>query len=86
MPEVSRFLGITIAMYFNDHNPPHFHAEYNGEEACFGIETLEKIEGNLPPRICGYVIEWALLHQEELRKNWESLQKTGTFEKILPLV
>ena len=59
MPEISRFLGITITMYFNDHMPPHFHAEYNNEEAAFAIESLSKIAGSLPPRITGYVIEWA---------------------------
>lgn len=86
MPELSRFLGITITMYFNDHNPPHFHAEYNGEEACFEIATLKRIDGSLPPRICGYVVEWTLLHQSELQNNWQSLQMDGTFEKIMPLV
>lgn len=86
MPELSRFLGITITMYFNDHNPPHFHAEYDGEEACFEIATLKRIDGSLPPRICGYVVEWALLHQSELQNNWQSMQMDGTFEKIMPLV
>ena len=71
---------------YNDHNPPHFHAEYNGEEACFEIATLKRIDGALPPRICGYVVEWALLHQSELQNNWHSLQMDGTFEKIMPLV
>ena len=51
MPEISRFLGITISMYFNDHLPPHFHAEYNGAEASFEIATLSKLAGSLPPRI-----------------------------------
>jgi hypothetical protein len=46
MPEISRFLGITITMYFNDHMPPHFHAEYNNEEAAFAIESLSKIAGS----------------------------------------
>lgn len=86
MPEISRFLGITITMYFNDHMPPHFHAEYNDEEAAFAIETLSKIAGSLPPRITGYVIEWASQHQQELMNNWEMLNKKGTFEKVPPLI
>lgn len=86
MPELSRFLGIIITMYFRDHSPPHFHAEYNEYEATFDIATLSKINGNLPSRVLGFVVEWAALHQEELMKNWESLNKTGSFHKIAPLV
>ncbi len=86
MPEISRFLGITITMYFNDHLPPHFHAEYNNEEAAFAIESLSKIAVALPPRITGYVIEWASQHQKELMTNWETLNRKGTFEKVPPLV
>lgn len=69
MPELSRFLGITITMYFNDHNPPHFHAEYNGEEACFEIASLKRIDGALPPRICGYVVEWGAFASKRVAKQ-----------------
>lgn len=86
MPEISRFLGIVITMYFNDHMPPHFHAEYNNQEAAFEIKTLSKIAGYLPPRITGFVIEWASQHQKELMDNWNLLNSQGTFEKIQPLV
>ena len=51
MPEISRFLGISITMYFNDHMPPHFHAEYNNQEAAFAIENLSIIAGSLPPLV-----------------------------------
>lgn len=86
MPEISRFLGISITMYFNDHMPPHFHAEYNNQEAAFAIENLSIIAGSLPPRITGFVIEWASLHQKELMTNWILLNTKGTFKKVPPLV
>ena len=86
MPEISRFLGISITMYFNDHMPPHFHAEYNNQEAAFAIENLSIIAGSLPPRITGFVIEWASQHQKELMTNWNLLNTEGTFKKVPPLV
>lgn len=70
MPEISRFFGIVIAIYHNDHPPPHFHAKYGANAATFDIETLTLLEGRLPPRVRGLVIEWASLHQAELRANW----------------
>jgi len=51
MPEISRFLGIVITMYFNDHNPPHFHVRYEDFRAIVGIDPLELREGHLPPRV-----------------------------------
>ncbi|MBR5581426.1 MAG: DUF4160 domain-containing protein [Treponema sp.] len=86
MPELSRFLGIIIYMYFDDHNPPHFHAEYSGCESIFYINPLEHREGNLPPRVVGLVMEWAELHKDELLNNWNSLTETGNYSKIAPLV
>lgn len=85
MPEISRFLGISIKMYFVDHNPPHFHAFYGEYEALFSIDTLEVIKGKLPPRVSWLVVEWAELHKDELRKNWELMGK-NKFNKIKPLV
>ena len=69
MPEISRFFGIVIKMFYNDHPPPHFHAEYGEEEALFNIQTLEIIEGKLSKRAKMLVIEWALEHREELIDN-----------------
>ena len=66
--------------------PPHFHAEYNNQEAAFAIDNLSIIAGSLPPRITGFVIEWASQHQKELMTNWELLNTKGTFEKVPPLV
>jgi hypothetical protein len=60
MPQISRFFGIIIKMYYNDHYPPHFHAEYNEHVAEIAIDTLEIIEGNLPRRVLSLVLEWAV--------------------------
>ena len=86
MPEISRFLGIVITMYFNDHNPPHFHVRYEAFRALVGIDPLELREGELPPRVLGLVVEWAEMHQRELRANWTTLAEKGIFTKIAPLV
>ncbi len=61
MPEVSRFFGIVIKMFFDDHNPPHFHAEYSGYLALIDIRNLSAFSGHLPPRVMGLVIEWATI-------------------------
>lgn len=58
MPEISRFFGIIIKMFFDDHNPPHFHAEYGGDLALIDIPSLAVFSGRLPPRVTGLVIEW----------------------------
>ena len=63
MPELSRFYGIVIKLFFDDHPPPHFHATYGEHEALVRIEPLGVIAGTLPPRAMGLVIEWASLHQ-----------------------
>jgi len=86
MPEISRFLGIIIAMYFNDHNPAHFHALYNEFDAEIDVKSLAVLDGKLPPRILGLVLEWAEIHKEELMNNWSSIQSTGQYNKIQPLV
>jgi hypothetical protein len=86
MPEISRFLGIVIYMYFNEHNPPHFHAEYNEHKASIAIDTFGLMEGKLPSKVMSLVVEWAQEHQDELLKNWYSIKETGEFHKIEPLV
>ena len=86
MPEISRFLGIIIAMYFKDHNPPHFHVLYNEYDAEIEIKSLATLEGELPPRVLGLALEWAGLHKEELLDDWNLIQATGKFNKIQPLV
>jgi len=85
MPEVSRFNGITIHFYYDDHNPPHFHAIYGKQEALFSIKTLEIIKGELPRKITLLVVQWAFLHREELLENWERVKKDQQPHKIKPL-
>lgn len=85
MPEISRFYGVVIRMFFGDHAPPHFHAEYGDQEALISIKTLGVIGGRLPPRVMGMVVEWAALHQEELLEAWErasSLEPIGTIDPL----
>jgi len=85
MPEISRFFGIVIAMYYRDHVPPHFHASYGEHQASVEIETLEFSEGSLPPRATALVIEWAVLHREELRENWDRARLRQPLVPIRPL-
>jgi hypothetical protein len=85
MPEVSRFAGIVITMYFNDHDPPHFHVRYGEHRASIGLDPVVLQEGELPRRIFGLVSEWGRLHREELQKNWTLLATEGTFSPIPPL-
>lgn len=85
MPELSRFYGIVIQMYYADHPPPHFHAIYAGHKAVIDIETLALIDGQLPARARGLVIEWATLHQEELREAFRRASAMEVPEKIAPL-
>lgn len=66
MPEISQFFGIAIKMFWADHNPPHFHAFYAGEEILIDITSISVFAGHLSPRALGLVIEWATLHQREV--------------------
>jgi hypothetical protein len=85
MPELSRFLGMIISIYFDDHNPPHFHVGYNEDEVLIAINDLSILKGSLPPRVLGLAMEWARLHQSELLENWNMVQKNGEYFKIEPL-
>jgi hypothetical protein len=71
MPEISRFYGIVIRMYWADHPPPHFHAEYGSDQARIRIEPVGVLAGRLPPRILAMVVEWAAIHRDELFADWE---------------
>jgi len=82
MPEICRFLGIVISMYFDEHNPPHFHVRYNDYRAVIGIRDLNLLDGHLPAKVRGLVEEWAEQHQVELLHMWESKD----FHKVEPLV
>ncbi len=81
MPEIARFYGIIIKLFFGDHPPPHFHAVYGEYVGLFDIETLEMIEGDLPARAKKLVIEWAKIHKNELKEMWDKQE----FYKLAPL-
>lgn len=85
MPELSRFYGIVITMYASDHHPPHFHAEYSGQEALFDIANGVFLRGSLPSKEARLVLAWFELHKEELIRNWSNLSSGKTHVKIDPL-
>ena len=85
MPELCRFYGIVIRMYFDDHGPAHFHALYGGDEALVDIESLAVLHGRLPPRAQGLVVEWASLRQAELREAWNRANRLEPPGRIEPL-
>ena len=85
MPEISRFFGIIIAMFYNDHPPPHFHIRYGSQRAIIGIEDLALLEGDLSPRVLGLVIEWAALHRRELLDNWNQARRQLPLSRVQPL-
>ncbi len=85
MPEICRFYGIVIKMYFADHAPPHFHAEYAEFEARIAIDSLAVISGKLPPRAMGLVAEWTTLHQQDLTVLWERARRFEPLARLDPL-
>jgi hypothetical protein len=85
MPEISRFLGIIISLNYREHLPPHFHAHYGGHQATIAIQTGSVLEGSLPPRVAGLVLEWAMLHRPELAEDWALAQQQAPLKKIAPL-
>jgi hypothetical protein len=85
MPEISRFFGIIIAMFYDEHNPPHFHVRYNEHKAEIGIQTLSLLAGRLPPRVMGLVMEWATIHQDELMADWSLARQRAELKRIAPL-
>lgn len=85
MPIISMFLGIIIQMFTRgEHNPPHFHASYQGHNAVFDLEG-ELLEGEMPSRQKKFIAAWAVLHQDELLANWELAEKKQPLYKIDPL-
>ncbi len=82
MPEISRFLGIIIFMYFDEHDPPHLHVKYNEYRASMSLKEMNIIAGSLPAKVRGIVQEWMELHQKELLQMWE----TQEFHRVEPLV
>jgi hypothetical protein len=74
---------VIITMYY--HVPPHFHARYGDRKALVDIESLSLLSGSLPPRVRGFVTEWAAMHQEELRQNWEVARRKQPLLPVAPL-
>lgn len=84
MPEISRFYGIIIYMYVDDHNPPHFHVWYNNYKAIVFINN-GLVKGILPRRVLSLVYEWLDLHKDELLQNWENIKNSKATFNIEPL-
>ena len=85
VPTISRFFGIVIAMYFDDHEPPHFHARHAEGTAKVRIDTLEVADSDLPRRQLRFVLAWAELHQDELLENWRLARAGETLNAVEPL-
>ena len=85
MPTISRFFGIDIRMYYEDHEPPHFHVYYAEYSGSVAIESLEVTEGHLPKRAFRMVLEWAIEHRRELLAKWARAQAHEPLRPIAPL-
>ena len=84
MPEISRFYGIIIKMFYNEHNPPHIHVEYQDFKAIITINE-GIIEGKMPKTALKLIFEWMELHKDELLKNWEKIESKKPIDLITPL-
>ena len=85
MPSVSRFHGIVIEMYFDDHDPPHFHARAAGRKAKVRIDNFEIVKSDLARAQIALVRTWARLHQGELEENWRRARNSERLAQIEPL-
>jgi hypothetical protein len=85
MPEISRFFGMVILMYYNDHPPPHFHVRYGAQRAIIDVRTLAVLQGQLSPRALGLVTEWAASHRAELLDTWDRARRHEPLPSIAPL-
>ena len=84
MPCICEFDGIRIYMYDNEHQPPHFHVFARGESAVVDIKELDVSAGRLPRADRRKVVEWANRRKEELKRNWERIERKETLERIEP--
>lgn len=85
MPVISRFFGVIVAIYWNDHAPPHFHAKYSGDEGVIDIQTGKLIKGKLSDRTLKLIEEWRSLHIRELLEDWELARQRKPLREIEPL-
>jgi len=82
---ISRFFGILIVIYWDDHSPPHFHAKYSGEEGIINIKTGQIIKGALSKRVLSLIEEWRMLHEKELLEDWNLAKERKPLRYIAPL-
>ena len=82
MPTIAYFLGVAVRMFFNDHDPPHFHVRYQGYRARILIASGEIIDGRLPPTVARLVKEWTALRRDALVRNWIAARSDGQLERI----
>ncbi|MDP8238911.1 MAG: DUF4160 domain-containing protein [Candidatus Hatepunaea meridiana] len=85
MPEISRFYGIIIRMFYQEHGIPHFHAVYGEYDISVGISPVRFIEGDAPARVRSFVAEWAAYNQDALMENWKRCRSGEPIKKIKPL-
>jgi hypothetical protein len=85
MPAISRFYGIIISMFYDEHNPPHFHAKYDNENIVIEIQSFRILDGKVSSRALGLITEWASQHQDELMINWENARIGKEMFLIKPL-
>jgi len=84
VPEICRFLGIVICMLYDDHRPPHFHAEYGEYKITVEINT-GVIQGRFPRRVLKALLEWYELHRDDLLEDWELAEQHQPLNRIPPL-
>ena len=86
MPVISEFFGIHVSMFYDDHNPPHFHAEYNERKVQVDIHEGRVIKGSFPSKQLKLILAWAEIHQDELLENWKLAEADMPLKKIPPLM
>ena len=86
MPVISQFFGIKVTMYYDDHNPPHFHVEYNDDKALIDIVEARVLSGYLKSKQLKLVLAWCIIHQEELLENWKRSEEGEELVRIAPLM
>lgn len=85
MPEISRFFGLIVRMYYGDHAPPHFHVSYGEQEAVIAIQTLSVLHGKISRRALALVLEWVSLHRHELMQDRNRARQHRPLRPIDPL-
>ena len=86
MPEISLFFGIRVTMYYDYHNPPHFHADYNGQKILVDIVKGRVLSGEFPARQLKFVMAWTEIHRDELMQDWELAKDNQPLIRIAPLM